>query len=70
MMKAIGQNNMLLWNRLLHDSWQCSLVLHVQERNPLHHAAKDGDLKVVSELIDSGANVNAEDDVSIYMCNA
>ena len=47
-------------------TWVLSFFI-LQDRHwtPLHQASQDGDVKVVSELIDSGANVDAKDKVSI-----
>ena len=35
---------------------------------PLHHAAKNGDVKIVEKLIIGGAHINAIDNVS-YVCS-
>ena len=68
--RQLAKMTYLLWNRLSHESWQCSFVLQDGLLTPLHQAAQDGDVKVVSELIDSGADVDAKDNVSIVcMCH-
>ena len=48
-----------------YGSWQCSFVLQAERWTPLHQAALVGDVEAVSKLIDSGADLNAKDIVSI-----
>ena len=70
MMEAAGLNGTDLEQALTYGSWQSFFILQNRRWTPLHQAAQDGDVKVVSELIDSGADVDAEDEVSIVcMCH-
>ena len=50
-----------------HESEQCFFVLQDIYWTPLHEAAFVGNVEFVSELLDSGANLDAKDKVRIFL---